>query len=190
MKKDSKIIIEAIRSGKNQEALKYLYKDPLNKIRSYILKNSGSLDDANDVFQDAIITLFHYVETGKYNEEYELEGFLYRVAKNKWIDLARKKQKIINTELIGFDFGDDSDYLLDMIKEEKLNTFHKLFNQLEDNCKQILSYVMFEKKSMKEISVLMDFKDEKVAKNQNYRCKKYFSKLLFDNQEALNLLRN
>lgn len=190
MKKDSKIIIEAIRSGNNDAALKYLYKDPLNKIRSFILKNSGSLDDANDVFQEAVITLFHYVQTGKYKEEYELDGFLFRVAKNKWIDIARKNKKVINDELIGFDHSDHTNHLDEIIKQEKLNTFHELFNKLEDNCKKILSYVMFEKKSMKEISALMDFKDEKVAKNQNYRCKKYFSKLLFENKEALNILRN
>lgn len=190
MKKDSKIIIEAIRSGKNQAALKYLYKDPLNKIRGFILKNSGTLEDANDVFQEAVVTLFHYVQKGKYKEEYELDGFLFRVAKNKWIDITRKNQKMINNELTGFDYSDHSNHLDELIKQEKLNTFHDLFNKLENNCKKLLSFVMFEKKSMKEISVLMDFKDEKVAKNQHYRCKKYFSKLLFENQEALNILRN
>lgn len=190
MKDNSKIIIQCIRTGKNNEALKYLYKDPLRKIRSFILKNSGTLDDADDVFQDAVVALFHYVQTGKYKEEYELDAFLFRVAKNSWIDLARKKKHVIKDEFIGYDMSDETDHLEELIKEEQLNAFHALFNKLEENCKKILSYVVFDKKSMKEISDLMGMKDEKVAKNQHYRCKKYFMKLVSENQEALNILRN
>jgi RNA polymerase sigma factor (sigma-70 family) len=190
MKDNSKLIIECIRTGKNNEALEYLYKDPLRKIRKFILNNSGNLDDADDVFQDALVALFHFVKQGKYNEEYDLDGFLFRVAKNSWIDLARKKQKVIKESFIGFDKSDDTDLLEDLIKEEQLSTFHVMFNKLEDNCKKILSYVIFDKKSMKEISALMGFKDEKVAKNQHYRCKKYFTKIVSENKETLNMLRN
>lgn len=190
MSDNSKIIIECIRTGKNNEALKYLYKDPLRKIRSYILKNSGTLDDADDVFQDAVIVLFQYVKNGKFNEEYDLDGFLFRVAKNSWIDIARKKQKMIKASFIGFDIGDDSDQLRDIIKDEELAVFRTMFDKLEDNCKKILSYVIFDKRNMKQIAELMGLKDEKVAKNQHYRCKKYFMKIVSDNKEALTLLKN
>jgi RNA polymerase sigma factor (sigma-70 family) len=190
MNDNSKLIIQCIRTGKNSEALEYLYKDPLRKIRKFILNNSGNLDDADDVFQDALVALFHFVKQGKYNEEYDLDGFLFRVAKNSWIDMARKKQKVIKESFIGFDKSDESDILKDLIKEEQLNIFYTLFNKLEENCRTILSYVIFDKRSMKEISELMGFKDEKVAKNQHYRCKKYFTKIVTENKETLNSLRN
>jgi RNA polymerase sigma factor (sigma-70 family) len=190
MKDNAKIIIDCIRTGKNSEALEYLYKDPLRKIRKFILNNSGTLDDADDIFQDTLVALFHYVKQGKYKEEYDLDGFLFKVAKNSWIDLARKKQMVLKAPFIGFDVSDETDHLNDLIKNEQLNTFNRLFNQLEDNCKKILSYVIFDKKSMREISVLMNFKDEMVAKNQHYRCKKYFTKIVSDNKEAVNLFKN
>ena len=190
MKDNSKIIIDCIRTGNNKEALEYLYKDPLYKIRKFILNNSGTLDDADDVYQDAIIVLFQYVKNGKYKEEYDLDGFLFRVAKNSWIDIARKKQKIIKASFIGFDISDESDFLNDVIKDEQLNVFHSLFNKLEENCRKILSYVIFDKKSMKEISELMGLKNEKVAKGQHHRCKQYFTKIISENKEALNILKN
>ncbi|MFN6945727.1 MAG: sigma-70 family RNA polymerase sigma factor, partial [Cytophagaceae bacterium] len=71
MKDKSKLVIQSIRSGKNSDALNYLYKDPLRKIRKFILNNSGTLDDADDVFQDAVVVLFHYVKTGKYKEDFD-----------------------------------------------------------------------------------------------------------------------
>jgi len=190
VKDNSKIIIDCIRTGNNSEALKYLYKDPLFKIRKFILKNSGTLDDADDVFQDAIIVLFQYVKNGKYKEEYDLDGFLFKVARNSWTDIARKKQKIIKESFVGFDISDDTDLLNDTIREEQLDTFYTLFNKLEDNCKKILSYVIFDKKSMKEISELMGLKNEKVAKSQHHRCKKYFIKIVSEDKEAINILRN
>jgi RNA polymerase sigma factor (sigma-70 family) len=190
MNKYTQAIIESIRNGRNDEALNYLYKDPLRKVRKYILSNSGTLDDANDVFQDAVVALFHYIKTNKYNEEYEVDAFLFRVAKNSWIDNMRKNKKVLKEEFVGFDIGDDSNYLTETIAQEKLNTFHHMFNKLEENCKKILSYVIFDKKNMKEIAILMGLKNDNIAKNQHYRCKKYFSQILSENKEALNILKN
>lgn len=190
MNNHTKNIIESIRNGRNDEALKYLYKDPLRKVRKFILTNSGTLDDADDVFQDAVVALFHYIKSNKYNEEYEIDAFLFRVAKNSWIDNIRKKQKVIKEEFIGFDIGEDTNYLTEIIEEEKLSTFHSMFNKLEENCRKILSYVIFEKKNMKDIAVLMGLKNDNIAKNQHYRCKKYFAQILSENKEALNILRS
>lgn len=170
--------------------MKYLYKDPLNKIRKFILSNSGSLDDANDVFQDAIVTLFHYVKTDKYKEEYDLDGFLFRVAKNAWIDRARKNKKLVNDELKNYDVSDGTDQLADLISKERLEIFHELFNQLEERCRQLLQFIIFEKRSLQEAADTLGYKDVNVAKSQHYRCKKYFSKIITDNKEALSALRN
>lgn len=189
--KDTNKILESIRKGEDDKALRYLYKDPLNKIRKYVLSNSGTMEDADDIFQDAVVTLFHYVKKGKYKTEYDLDGFLFRVARNSWIDKVRNSSKFVKQEFRGFDLSDsDDDQLDEIIQKEKLSVFHLIFNKLEDKCKQILHYAVFEKKSMKEIKSLLGYKDEKVVKTQHYRCKQYFSKLLAANKEALNILRN
>ncbi len=187
MTNNSKIIIEAIKSGRNQEALNYLYKDPLNKIKSFILKNSGSVDDAHDVFQEAVITLYHYIHEGKYKNEYDVDGFLYRVARNKWVDITRKNRKISKEEVP--DMAADVNQLDDMISEERMSTFKLVFSKLEENCRKMLSLSVFEKKTMKEIASLMDYKDESVAKNMNYKCKKKLSELIHKSPEFLKALK-
>lgn len=187
MTNNSKIIIEAIKSGKNQEALQYLYKDPLNKIKKFVLKNSGTIDDAHDVFQEAVMTLYHYVYEGKYNDEYDLDGFLYRVARNKWIDMIRKNSKISKEEAP--DIAGDANQLEEMISEERMSAFRMVFRKLEENCRKMLSLSVFEKKSMKEIARLMDYKDESVAKNMNYKCKKKLSSIIHGSPELLKALK-
>jgi hypothetical protein len=41
---------------------------------------------------------------------------------------------------------------------------------LGEKCKQILILFYFKKESYKKIATLLDFSDDKIAKNQKYRC--------------------
>lgn len=190
MKKIDQEIIESILNGRNQKALDHLYKEPLRKIRYYITSNSGTVEDANDIFQDALVVLFHYVKTDKYNTAYDIDAFLFRVAKNAWIDHARKnKKQAKNVEVDHLNISSDSNQLGDILKLEKKEMFHEMFNQLEDKCQELLRLAIFDKKSMKEIKEIMGFKHETVAKSQHYRCKQYFAKILLSNKQALSILR-
>lgn len=187
---DSKIIT-CIRTGQNNEALAYLYKRPLSKIRKYILSNSGSTDDANDIFQDTVIVLFQHVRQGKYKEGRDLEGFLFTVAKNLWIDKVRRSKKIVNRD-IGMDYpiSDFNDQLKDLLSKEKTAAFRKVFEKLGENCQKILQYAIFEKLSMREISLRLGFSNENVAKSNHYRCKKQLGKIIQEDRELVNLFRN
>ena len=59
-----------------------------------------------------------------------------------------------------------------------------------EKCRKILLYVIYEKLNMKEISERMGYNNENVAKSNHYRCKQYLSKMVKEDKELLNLLRN
>jgi RNA polymerase sigma factor (sigma-70 family) len=184
-------IIESIRAGSNDRVLAYLYDKPLQKIRKYILNNNGSREDASDIFQDAVVILFNQVKKGKYDERYEVDGFLYSVARNLWIDRMRREKKIVTKDFIHeTDPSDFSDHLKDLIVKEKSAALRVVFERLDDKCKKILLYVIYEKLNMKEISEKMGYSNENVAKSNHYRCKQYLSKMVKEDKELLNLLRN
>jgi RNA polymerase sigma factor (sigma-70 family) len=184
-------IIESIRNGGNDQALSYLYGEPLRKIRKYILSNSGSKDDANDVFQDAVIILFNQVKKDKYNVELELDGFLFAVAKNLWVDKVRREKRMLNRDFsMEVNHSDFNDQLKDLIVKEKSAAFRKVFEKLDEKCRNILQYVIYDKLSMKEISEKMGYSNENVAKSNHYRCKQYLSKLVKEDGDLLNLLKH
>jgi len=83
-------ILKAIQSGKNQAVLNILYVRTLPKIKSLIQKMRGSDDDALDIFQEAVIVLFRQVKMNKMNEVANLDGFLYRVSKNLFLNKLRQ----------------------------------------------------------------------------------------------------
>ena len=184
-------VIESIRNGGNDQALSYLYGEPLRKIRKYILSNNGSRDDANDVFQDAVIILFNQVKKDKYNAELELDGFLFAVAKNLWVDKIRREKRMVNKDFsMEINHTDFNDQLKDLIVKEKSAAFRKVFEKLDEKCRNILQYVIYDKLSMKEISEKMGYSNENVAKSNHYRCKQYLSKLVKEDGDLLNLLKH
>ncbi len=192
MNEKEKTIIESIRTGAHNVALQYLYDISLKKVRQYIIKNNGSKDDANDVFQDAVIILFNQIRLNKFNESYSLDAFIYSVSRNLWIDKIRRDKKFSNYDSPDqfTSIADDRSQLDDLIQKEKSQAMKNIFSQLDEKCQKILTYVIYEKRSMKEIKALMGYNSEDVAKTNHYRCKQYLSKLVKSNPSLVNLLRH
>ncbi len=191
MKEVESKIIESIRLGNEDKALALLYGKPLSKIRKYILNNSGSQDDAYDIFQDTVLILFHKIKTGRYSEQADLEGFLYTVARNLWIDKMRRAKRYQNhLAEIRYYQSDWDDQLKELLDREKSDAFKKVFEQLGENCQKLLQLAVFDKLPMKEISERMGYANENVAKSNHYRCKQYLGKLVKENSILFNLLKN
>ncbi len=86
-------IIHAIKIGNNSIVLNHLYKTALPTIVKFIIRNNGDKDEAKDIFQDAIVTLFSSVKLNKYDSFKEINGFLYFEASNLWINRIKKMNK-------------------------------------------------------------------------------------------------
>jgi DNA-directed RNA polymerase specialized sigma subunit len=55
-------------------------------------------------------------------------------------------------------------------EEEKFKKAETALQKLGDKCKKLLQLFYAQKKSFKEIADELDFTNEKIAKNQKYRC--------------------
>ena len=75
-KHSDKKLIEGIKRG-DDEALNYLYNNYFDLIRIYILKNSGTEDDAYDIFQDAMVALFKKVSENHIDLTTDLKGYIF-----------------------------------------------------------------------------------------------------------------
>ena len=185
-------ILQNIQTGTGNKALSHLYDNTLPKVRKYILKNSGNRDEANDIFQDAVIIFFSKVKENKFDSKMDVDAFIYTVARNLWIDKARRERRMVNYDHVG-QFEHQTDFnnqLTDMIDKEKTGAMRKVFEMLDEKCQKILHYYIYEKRSMREISQLMGYSSEDVVKTNHYRCKQYLGKLVKSSPELVSLLRN
>lgn len=188
MKYSDKEILEFIHRG-DDKVLAYLYKQLLPRIKGYVLKNSGSEDDARDIFQDAILIFYKYVKTGKFDPENEIAGFIYSVSRNRWINLAKQRNKMV--ELTDETVDKDMHYNAtdEILTKEREEYVMKMFSQLGETCKTILLYSVYHKYSMTEIKIKMGFTSENVAKTKNYKCKQRLMNLVKDNAGIKDMLR-
>jgi RNA polymerase sigma factor (sigma-70 family) len=160
------------------EALTEMYKVGFPKVRTYILKNNGDEDQAKDIYQESFIVAWQQVKSGGFKPENtsSLQGFIYQVAKNKWLDWLRssKYKKVVALGDQNFSFSHEEE--IDD-HEEKVNRLNTAFKGLGDNCKELLKSFYFEKASIGELAKKFGWTPQ-TAKNNKYRCMETLRKII------------
>lgn len=152
------------------EIFSYLYREGFDSVRWLILRNSGSEEDAKDIFQESIIVLHQKLMKGDFTMSCSVTTYLYSVSRCLWLkELARRKKwDVLSMDeeiLLLLDEPDQDD-----VEKEMLNFYYKQFNQLSNECKKILN-LHFKKASIKEITRKLGYKSEVVTMDKKYRCK-------------------
>ncbi|WP_040254515.1 RNA polymerase sigma factor [Psychroserpens mesophilus] len=166
-------LIEAIKAN-DQIALKQFYMSNYHKIEALVLKNSGSIDHAKDLYQDSFIAVWKNLKANKFEPKNEtaLQGYLYQIAKNKWMDTLRsrtfKKTNGLTDETLAKLKEKPVDDEIDT-NESDLNTTMNAFKNLGQPCKQLLTNFYYEKKSLRVIASELQLEEASV-RNKKYRC--------------------
>ena len=166
-------LIEAIKAN-DQIAIKQFYMSNYFKIEALVLKNSGSIDHAKDLYQESFITVWRNLKTNRFEPKNEtaLQGYLYQIAKNKWMDVLRsntfKKTNTLTDETLAFLKEEAIDESTED-NEEKLKVTMDAFKTLGQPCKQLLTNFYYEKKSLRAIASELQLEEASV-RNKKYRC--------------------
>lgn len=156
--------------AQSDHALQYLYDEVGPKVRQYIVNAGGSSEEANDIFQEGIISAFVNIQSGRYqaSENAKFTTYLMQVCKYKWYDLLKSAGKSkTGGEMI--DFASDDSIVDDMMNSEKYVQLHGLIDQLGDQCREILHRFYWLDESLEEISAALKMVSASV-KNGKYRC--------------------
>lgn len=164
-------IIEGIKERDNC-VLQHIYKHHYPSIHHFIVTNSGTPDDAKDIFQESIIVIYRKV---KEQEHFLLNSsfktFIYSIARNLWL----KNLRVMRYE--GQKIQDQQSFI--ELKEEpfkvsnddlKMSLYQKYFKQLPEDCQNILSLTVRDI-PQKEIAEAMNFKSENYVKKRKHDCK-------------------
>ena len=154
--------------------LQYIYKQFYYQVNLFIKKNSGNEDDANDIFQEAIIVIYRKLkENDLVFETSSFQGYLFSVCRFLWLKQLEKRrieqEKINDTLPFQEDIYDDSLVEL-MEKNEKYGSYQKHFKSLSTDCQKLLQ-LFFEKVPLTEIARIMGYKGDKYAKTRKFKCK-------------------
>jgi len=163
-------IIQAIQRGNHKSALKELYQYyPV--VRQMVLKNSGNKHDAEDIYQEALIIFCRKVKEQDFQLTSSIKTFLFSISRLQWMNELRKRKKEFVKDDVPELAESDSEKLNDYLnEEEQFKKAETALMKLGEKCRQILQLFYSQNKSFKEIADALDFSNEKVAKNQKYRC--------------------
>lgn len=187
MKRD-KVILEAIRKGSDDLVLQELYDGIYPNVEAFILKNSGTQEEAADIFQDAVIAFYRQVKKEKFDENYTISGFVFSISRNLWYNQVKKRNRKVELNEETHDKPEESNVMDDFISKEREDNLNYLLSFLEERCGTILIYAIFYKFSMTAIKEKLGFKSEDVTKTKHYKCKQKLIKVLKQNPSLKNLI--
>jgi RNA polymerase sigma factor (sigma-70 family) len=150
--------------------VRVIYTAHFPAVKHYVLTNSGTTSDAEDIFQEAMTVLWLRVKEGAFNAlaEGDPGGFLFRVAKNKWLDVVRsaahRHMKVVHDErdLERTDEVDDD-------LEARIVRLRGVYDKLDDKCRTVLDRFYFERKDLASIAAEMGVEEESI-RTIKYRC--------------------
>ncbi|SMP12843.1 RNA polymerase sigma factor, sigma-70 family [Algoriphagus winogradskyi] len=150
--------------------LQSIYKLGFPKVQHFILRNSGSEDQAKDIFQDAFISFWTNIRSGKFAPENEsaLVGYLFQIAKNKWLDHLRSSKTKKTVPLEERDITDFPNLEVHD-KEAYYLKIEYAFQKIGKDCHELLTRFYFKKESLTQVSRAMGWTAQ-TAKNNKYRC--------------------
>ena len=183
-------ILTAFKSGDHKKILKDLYKTLLPKVQRYVRANSGNEDDGNDIFQDAVMIVYKQIMSNQFDTNIHLEAYLFTVAKNRWINKAKRDAKIKAVdELPEPEQLNDSIFDL-LVTKEREHIIQSVLGNIGEQCKKLLHLIFYQGYSLAEVTEIMKFTSAEVAHTTHYRCKKKLKTLVGENVEFKKMLMN
>lgn len=166
--------VEAILEGlktSDSNVLEYVYKKYFPIVRFFVIKNSGTDEDAKDVFQEAIILIYKRLKDGSLDLTCAFKTYLYSVCRLLW--LRQLEQKKVRNEVIAdnqvfVQLDEDVEGLA--AEQEQFRIYQKHFQLLHKDCQEILQ-LFLKKVPLKEIAQRMNIKSDKYLKKRKYDCK-------------------
>lgn len=150
-------LVEKLQQG-DEFALSELIKRYQSKLFFYVVKLIGSKDDAEDVVQETFLKVYQNIQSFDLTRKFS--SWIYRIAHNQAINLAKKRSRVQAVEGINLDWyveheKEVHDFLADDSRKELSADMMKLIDDLRLEYREVLVLYYFEEKSYEEISDIL-----------------------------------
>ena len=174
-------LLEALRSGRGMNpVLKFLYRQNFEVLKVYVIQNSGSEKDAEDIFQEVLVSFIELVRLEKFRGDSSVKTFLYALTRNTWLNELKRKGRADVREMKFEKAKDtiDEDAAQKIAGRESRKQVMDVVEKLGEQCKKILLAYYYEDRSMKEIVDIAGYDSEQVVRNKKYKCLKQLEQML------------
>lgn len=146
-----------------------LYQRNRHPIQNYILRNSGSQEDAEEVLQDALVALFINSRKAGFKLTAKLDTYLYSIARNIWYKKLRKRSREPQFKIVDLLEIKGSYQLGEQDKTGESPLFN-MIKKMSSRCSEILTMIYLREMGIKEIQEALGYQSEQAVRNKKSNC--------------------
>lgn len=156
----------------DKHTLAEVYKTNRDPVINWITrKHSCSLEEAKDIYQDAIVIFYNNAAKGKISEiNFSISSYLHEVVRRQFLNKLKKENRISRGLLDFLQAPDESGAEAKELFEQKMELVHRALKELSEACKQLIKLRYFDNLDMQTICEQLGYKNPDTAKNLKYKC--------------------
>lgn len=143
------VIMQKVKAGDLSQA-SILFRKYHRKIYHFLGKMSGDYHAAEDLTQNVFVKMIQYKNS--YNPEMNFEAWIYRIARNSFLDHVRQKKTLVYTDLEPFQQISEQD---EVNPEEQYNRLHQALAGLPEDDREVLILTRFQKMKYQEVAAIL-----------------------------------
>ncbi|MFK8006758.1 MAG: RNA polymerase sigma factor [Saprospiraceae bacterium] len=161
--------VEGIRVG-SRSTLDDIYAGFFPKVQQFILKHSGTVDDAKDIFQDALLVIYNSAKDKDFKLTCKFGTYLYSICRNIWFKQIRDRKIKISKTFEENTIIDKDELEESIIWLERYKIYKRQFNNISEKCQALLKLYL-EGTDMKTIAEKFGFANVAYARKRKFKCK-------------------
>jgi RNA polymerase sigma factor (sigma-70 family) len=173
------LLLKGLAQG-DKSAVEAIYRENYSMMQAFILNNNGSIDDARDIFQEAMVVLYEKSKDATFSLNCQIKTYVYSICRRLWL----KRLQQLNKYTTQVESLEEVVRVEDEIEEhEKRNDEFTLMEhamgKIGEPCKSLLDAYYMQKKSMQDIASNFGYTNADNAKTQKYKCLVRLKKIFF-----------
>ncbi len=167
--------------------IRRLYENYYPMVLQMVLTNSGTVDDAAELYQRSFIALYENVRAGRFAGESRLKTYLYAIARRLWLKELNQRGRFAG-ELQEEQVVDLSDQEADAL-EEREQAFIRMGEtlvELGEPCATLLTRFYLESWTTTQIAREMGYANTDTVKTIKYKCLRRLRRLFFNDIDQTN----
>ncbi|MEL6536654.1 MAG: sigma-70 family RNA polymerase sigma factor [Bacteroidota bacterium] len=156
------LVLEATVEKPRSVRIAEWYEEVFPRVATYIHKQGGSLEEAKELFQEALVLYYEKISTGAFAPEHSDGAYLLGMVKHLWLKYRKQQGRLADLT--------ETQPREEPAAEPKLEKLVLLLKQSGQRCLDLLQSFYYERLSMQKVSERFGYKSERSATVQKYKC--------------------
>jgi len=150
-----------------------LYEEGFHGVAQYVARRGGTLEEAEDVFQDALILYYEKMRDGSLELHQRESAYLFGIARYLWNKRYRESMRYTSLDNLMADFegGVEGEPWAERSEQQvAMKRIVRLLQHAGKRCMRLLTAYYYERLDMDNVASRFGFSGKRSATVQKFKC--------------------